>query len=374
MKRFSIAAALALVIAGTSLLIGQGSYTPPAGGSTAPGGSNGQPQYNNSGAFGGFSGLNIAAGALTIVNPSTGFEIGGAAASAHYLRGNGTNYIDGAIQAGDVPTLNQSTTGSAAKWTSARNLAGNSVDGSANVPFANAFIAQGTTDAGLSGAQFLGALGTGIVKNTTTTGVLSIAVAGDFPTLNQNTTGTASNLSGTPALPNGTTATTQSPADNSTKFATTAYVDQGTAFLTAQLANTFSASYSAQTLTGLSFSIQASKNYVITCDFMYVVTGTNTGTPNYAITGPVSPTNVMVYWYNTGVAANALSTLAAQNAPSFPTQFGPTNTTTLSSNAFAHFVALIENGLSAGTVQIKAGATGTGTVTFNAFQSACVMK
>jgi len=93
--------------------------------------------------------------------------------------------------AGDFPTLNQNTTGSAAKWTTARNLAGNSVDGSANVAFSNKFVVQGTTDTGLSGAQFLGALATGIVKNTTTTGVLSIAVAGDFPTLNQNTTGTA---------------------------------------------------------------------------------------------------------------------------------------------------------------------------------------
>lgn len=35
------------------------------------------------------------------------------------------------------------------------------------------------------------ALGTGIVKSTTATGALTIAVAADFPTLNQNTTGTA---------------------------------------------------------------------------------------------------------------------------------------------------------------------------------------
>lgn len=41
----------------------------------------------------------------------------------------------------------------------------------------------------------LGGLATGILKNTTTTGVPSIAVAGDFPTLNQNTTGTAGGLS-----------------------------------------------------------------------------------------------------------------------------------------------------------------------------------
>jgi hypothetical protein len=66
----------------------------------------------------------------------------------------------------------------ASTWQNARNLAGNSVNGSANVAFANKFIVQGTTDTGLTNAQFLGALGTGIVKNTTSTGVLSIAAAG----------------------------------------------------------------------------------------------------------------------------------------------------------------------------------------------------
>lgn len=52
-------------------------------------------------------------------------------------------------------------------------------------------------------------------------------LASDIPTLNQNTTGTAANISGTPALPNGTTATTQTQGDGSTKLATTAYVDTG---------------------------------------------------------------------------------------------------------------------------------------------------
>lgn len=89
---------------------------------------------------------------------------------------------------------NASTATTAAAWTTARNLAGNSVDGSANVAFSNAFIVKGTADSGLTGAQFMGALGTGIIKNTTTTGTFSIAVAGDFPTLNQNTTGSAATL------------------------------------------------------------------------------------------------------------------------------------------------------------------------------------
>jgi hypothetical protein len=56
------------------------------------------------------------------------------------------------------------------------------------------------------------ALTTGILKSTTTTGALSIAVAGDFPTLNQNTTGTASNVTGTVAIANGGTGQTTANA------------------------------------------------------------------------------------------------------------------------------------------------------------------
>lgn len=59
---------------------------------------------------------------------------------------------------------------------------------------------------------------------TATVPAFRAIVAGDIPTLNQNTSGTAANLSGTPALPNGTTATTQTVGDNTTKLATTAFV------------------------------------------------------------------------------------------------------------------------------------------------------
>lgn len=51
----------------------------------------------------------------------------------------------------------------------------------------------------------LSGLATGILKNTTATGVPSIAIAADFPTLNQNTTGTAASAATltTPRLING---------------------------------------------------------------------------------------------------------------------------------------------------------------------------
>ena len=71
---------------------------------------------------------------------------------------------------------------------------------------------------GLTSHEVVGTCG------SATTVSLCALVAGDIPTLNQSTTGTAANLSGTPALPNGTTATTQSAADNTTKIATDAFV------------------------------------------------------------------------------------------------------------------------------------------------------
>ena len=73
--------------------------------------------------------------------------------------------------------------------------------GGGGAPTDATYIVQ-TANGSLSAEQALGALTTGILKSTTTTGVLSIAVAGDFPTLNQSTTGnsaTATALAANPA-------------------------------------------------------------------------------------------------------------------------------------------------------------------------------
>lgn len=67
----------------------------------------------------------------------------------------------------------------------------------------------------------LSATGTGTI---TATSMPYSGLTGSVPTWNQNTTGTSANLSGTPALPNGTTATTQAHGDNSTALATDAFV------------------------------------------------------------------------------------------------------------------------------------------------------
>ncbi|NDB58386.1 hypothetical protein EB001_08060 [bacterium] len=62
---------------------------------------------------------------------------------------------------------------------------------------ANSGGALANATAGTDYSAGTSALGTGILKSTTSTGALSIAVAGDFPTLNQNTTGTAANITAT---------------------------------------------------------------------------------------------------------------------------------------------------------------------------------
>ena len=112
----------------------------------------------------------------------------------------GTDYLTPTGSAAGLtsfPTLNQNTSGNAATATAlatGRTIAmtgdvtwtSPSFDGTSNV------TASGTVTR-VNGVSLAG-LATGILKNTTTTGAPSIAVAGDFPTLNQNTTGSAATL------------------------------------------------------------------------------------------------------------------------------------------------------------------------------------
>jgi hypothetical protein len=72
--------------------------------------------------------------------------------------------------------------------------------------------AMSAATAGTDYSAGTSALATGILKSTTTTGALTIAVAADFPTLNQNTTGTAAGLSSTLAIASGGTGQTSQTA------------------------------------------------------------------------------------------------------------------------------------------------------------------
>jgi len=66
--------------------------------------------------------LSIAAGGTGQSTQQAALNaLAGAVTSGEYLRGNGTNVIMSGIQAGDVPTLNQNTTGTAANVTATSN-------------------------------------------------------------------------------------------------------------------------------------------------------------------------------------------------------------------------------------------------------------
>lgn len=146
-------------------------------------------------------------GTLGIANGGTGTTtqqaainaLAGSQTAASYLRGNGTNVLMSAIQASDVPTLNQNTTGTASNVTGTVAVANGGTG-------ATTQVSAITT---LTGTQVAGRY----LRSDGTNASLSAIEAADVPTLNQNTTGTASNVTGTVAINNGGTGqTTQAAA------------------------------------------------------------------------------------------------------------------------------------------------------------------
>ena len=149
-------------------------------------------------------------GTVALANGGTGqttqaaalTALAGTQVSGRYLRSDGANTALSAIQAADVPTLNQNTTGTAS------NVTG-------TVAIANGGTGQTTQAAALTalaGAQTSGRYLRSDGTNTT----LAAIQAADVPTLNQNTTGTAANVTGTVAATNGGTGSIISSISNGT--------------------------------------------------------------------------------------------------------------------------------------------------------------
>lgn len=112
-------------------------------------------------------------GTLAIANGGTGQTtqqtainaLAGATTSGQYLRGNGTNVTMAAIQAGDVPTLNQNTTGTAAGLSSTLVVGsgGTGVTTLSGVAYGNG----GSAFSAATGSQIASAIGSTAVTNAT---------------------------------------------------------------------------------------------------------------------------------------------------------------------------------------------------------------
>lgn len=145
--------------------------------------------------------------------------------AGHYPRSNGTTYVDGAIQAADVPTLNQSTTGNAAtatalattptQCTTGQFATGVTASGAANCATpagsgnvsgpgssTNAFLPQWSGTTGTSLTTGLAVSATPAASTVVESGAGGTISSSWIPTLNQSTTGNAAtatastNLSG----------------------------------------------------------------------------------------------------------------------------------------------------------------------------------
>jgi hypothetical protein len=116
-------------------------------------------------------------------------------------------------------------------------------------------------------------------------------------------------------------------------------------------ANVTNSTTTMANITGMSWNIAASKKYVLRCDLIYQ--SASTGGLKIAFTGPASPTQVE-YCLDAGIAAgaDARACTAAANT-SFATVVGSTAVTTATTNWNATLTGSIENGTTAGVLQIQ---------------------
>lgn len=230
---------------------------------------------------------------------------------------NASAISSGTIPAARVPTLNQNTTGSAAKLTTARTLSitgdatwSVSFNGSANASAALTLAATGVT-AGTYPKVTVDA------KGRVTAG--AALVAGDIPTLNQNTTGNAATATAlqTPRTINGVSfnGTANITVADATKLPLAGGTMTGAiTFAAGQTWPTFNQNTTGNAATATQWATART------------LTIGNTGK---AVSGAANVT-----WTLAEIGAAALASPAFTGTPTAPTAAPGTNTTQIASTAF----------------------------------------
>ena len=140
-----------------------------------------------------------------VVNSATGFRIGGAAApSGYYLRGNGSNFVDSAIQAADIPNLDASkiTTGQFGSSQIPNLDAGKITSGQfedARMPDSVVMMKDGSTKKVACGIELVSTASGGtpgsVTINTGLSSISAVAITHVWST-SANAAGTVSSVSG----------------------------------------------------------------------------------------------------------------------------------------------------------------------------------
>jgi hypothetical protein len=162
-------------------------------------------------------------GTVAIANGGTGAAtaqlainaLAGATTAGQYLRGNGTNIVMSAIQAADVPTLNQNTTGTAANVTGTVAIANGGTGQTTATAAINALLPSQSSQSG----KYLTTDGTNTSWATVAGGVTTFSAGTTGFTPSTATSG-AITLSGTLAVANGGTGVTTSTGTGSTVLST----------------------------------------------------------------------------------------------------------------------------------------------------------
>lgn len=134
-----------------------------------------------------------------------------------------------------------------------------------------------------------------------------------------------------------------------------------TAFLTGSAYTNATTGFTS--VTGLSFSVEASTNYYMTCQLTWQASA-STGGLKVQITGPASPTAVAINYTQTATtSATVAATFTSESATAFSTSLSDTLSVTTATNMPSVLTMGLVNGANAGTVQVQAAADGAGTVT-----------
>jgi hypothetical protein len=241
----------------------------------------------------GGSGTTTAQGAMN--------AFAGAVTSGSYLRGNGSNVVMSTIQAADVPTLNQNTTGNATTATTATNLAGGSAG---TIPYQSAAGTTVQLTAGTSGylLQANGAAAPSwVAPAAVNNGTLTMAVSGTglsgSATFTANQSG-ASSFTVTSNATNANTASTIVARDASGNFSA------GT--ITATLSGNASTATSATSATSATTATTATTANALNTVNNYQVNSLGIGTAASGTAGEIRATNNVTAYYSDDRLKNRL--------------------------------------------------------------------